>query len=143
MRLEIIQRAEFSCGYMSSISKLPKFNACHYKVEVTVCDKYHRDLDLLISYSDMKTYLDRILPDNTFMISEDIDVPEFKILYDTFKSLGAKVAKVNYAITSENLACAVANTLQTILDIDSTDLEVVEVKLKETNSSTVRWSKSN
>ncbi len=142
MGLEIIQRAEFSCGYMSSMSQLPKFNACHYKVEVTVCSKHKGyDIDLVISYSDMKKYLDKILPNNAFMISTDIDVPEFNILYDTFKRLGVRVAKVDYTITSENLATAIANTLQTIMDDDKLDLVVTEVKLKETNSSTVRWSK--
>lgn len=142
MRLEIIQRAEFSCGYMSSSSKLPKFNACHYKIEVTICSKYKRkDIDLVISYSDMKNYLDKVLPNNAFMVSTDIDVPEFDILYDTFKRLGVRVAKVDYTITSENLATAIANTLQIIMDNDGLDLAVIEVKLEETNSSTVRWSK--
>ena len=55
--------------------------------------------------------------------------------------LGVRVAKVDYTITSENLATAIANTLQTIMDDDKLDLVVTEVKLKETNSSTVRWSK--
>lgn len=142
MGLEAIQRAEFSCAYMSSISQIPKFNACHYKVEVTVSTKSNEDVDLVISYSDMTKYLNRILPDNTFMIP-DIQVDEFATLYDTFEALGVKVLKLSYAITSENLASAIANTLQSLLDKDELDLAVTEVKLKETNSSTVRWSKSS
>lgn len=143
MSLEAIQRAEFSCAYMSSISQIPKFNACHYKVEVTVSTKSNEAVDLVISYSDMTKYLNRILPDNTFMISTDIRVDEFATLYDTFEALGVKVLKLSYAITSENLASAIANTLQSLLDKDELDLAVTEVKLKETNSSTVRWSKSS
>lgn len=140
----VTQRDEFECTYLMPLDDEGHavLRAHRYRVEFTVASKstLTDGQDVLIDFDKLSNYIKYILPNRSFLYNRSA--------YGTSaeNSIAAEYAKykipvVGYMFTpsAENLADHFARKLQEVFDSRFENIEVVEVKLRESTHSYATW----
>lgn len=133
--VETTQRSHFECCYLMIENGYKVLHAYDYKVEVTV-----RSIDKsLLLFKDLKQIIDSCIPKNSFLYfnNDPVGRSAGEYLYQ----LGISTKSYNHQITAENLVDSIAYDIKKLIDDiynrTHTDVELLEVKLRETADSFV------
>lgn len=147
---EVTQRTDFECAYIMYMdvvdndgvlrTNVPKLNAHHYKISVTVESREQKDV--IIEFSKLTSIIKRHVPDGVFLYNENSDEDAAETAIATaFKTAGLDVQGKPFVISAENLVNDIAVRLQNFLNkFNYPDVIVRKVVLQETSNSSVTWT---
>ena len=139
--VEVSQRAEFECAYLSSVEDSNKLmlNAHQYKIEVTVLNSANGNTEPVIEFAELKKVIRRVLPDKYFLIDSTRKNLDERAIEAALVNLGVPIRHCTYPICAENICDDLAHRIQVILSDEYKGIFIEEVKLRETSSSIVTW----
>lgn len=136
--LEITQRVDFSCSYISYLRETPLLYSCTYKFEVTVmCPDYYTKSGSVMMFEDLKDIMKASVPDRTFIVNTSY--PEAIRLKSILLNQGINVLDLSQNVTTESLLNDISLIVVRRLAESFSEVKVKETKLRESPSSYATW----
>ena len=134
--VEVSQRVEFSCSYLTPNNTLYELNSIHYRFEATVCSRLKRLTGRVISFEDFKKVIKSIIPDKAF-IYDNTDTNQYLIAKD-LKDCGIYSYAFSGEISAERILEEISLMLVEALAAYP-QVYLKETKLRENSNSYVSW----
>ena len=135
--IEVSQRVEFSCSYITPCDDSYELNSIHYRFEATACGlKSYESTGRVISFEAFKKLIQGVIPDKTF-IYDATDLNQCVLAKD-FKDCGIHCYVFTGEISTERLLEEISLMLMEALSVYP-EIYLKETKLRENNNSYVSW----
>ena len=135
--VEVSQRVEFSCSYLTPDDNKYMLNSIHYKFEATVCGMNAYEVTgRVISFEDLKKVIKSIIPDKMFIYDKH-DLNQYLISKD-FKTCGVFSYAFEGEISTERILEEISLMLVEALSAYP-EVYLKETKLRENSNSYVSW----
>ena len=136
MAATVSYRCEFEACYVQN----SELHAHRYKIEVTVGSvTNYAATGQIIDYRVLAGFVKSICPDQQFLLGKDA-TPEETAVGMCLKACGVSVMHRSHTLSIESFCESLAAELQDILDRHEYGVQVIELKLRETNDSYATWS---
>lgn len=150
----VVQRSEFECAYLMPKDKSNRdyeLNAHFYKIEATFENRSDVE-DFVLDFRICKQIMDSVLPNNCFIYNGRAVTPNgsaYTVVESAgevevaaaMEKVGVPVKRYDFKISAETLAEYFALRIQRELNAhDLANIQVRELKLRETADSFATWS---
>ena len=135
--IEVSQRVEFSCSYITPCDDIYDLNSIHYKFEATASSlKSYESTGRVISFESFTNLIKSVIPDKVF-IYDKTDLNQCVLAKD-FKDCGIFSYAFEGEISTERLLEEISLMLVEALSAYP-EVYLKETKLRENNNSYVSW----